>query len=165
MPCGHHNNQSPPAFPIEHKLNPSGVFFVDIIIMMHSDTLIMATKCSADTAVVEKAKRKRSILTLEVKITFLCPKCIFSLTYTLYYKQWIHCLLCLSVHKINPPLVLAAASVCLLPPMSILVPASLRPQKLTWKRCIVLGRRAGVCVEGTDKWKIHFGYKNVIYIT
>ena len=65
-PCGHHNNQSFPAFPFEHKLNPYGVFFVDIT--AHSDALIIATKCSADTAGVEKAKQKNSNLTLKVKL-------------------------------------------------------------------------------------------------
>ena len=67
-PCGHHNNQSLPTFPIEHKLNPYSVFFVDIFITMHSDAPIMATKCSVDTAGVEKAKQKRSSLTLEVEL-------------------------------------------------------------------------------------------------
>ena len=74
MPCGHHNNQSLPAFPTEHKLNPCGVFFVDIIIIMHSDAPIMATKHCTDTAGIDKAKQKRISLTLEVKLDILKRK-------------------------------------------------------------------------------------------
>ena len=55
--------------------------------------------------------------------------------------------------KINPPFALATVSVCLLPPMSILAPTSLRPQQITWKKSIAWEGRKLVCVEGTGKWK------------
>ena len=73
-PRGHHHNQSLLAFPIEHKFSPYGVFFVDIISMTHSDSPIMATKRSADSAGVERAKRKSSSLTLDVKLYILKRK-------------------------------------------------------------------------------------------
>ena len=48
--------------------------FVDIVITTYSDAPIMATKRSAHTAGVEKAKRKRNSLTLEVKLNILKRK-------------------------------------------------------------------------------------------
>ena len=50
------------------------MFFVDTIILTHSDLPIMGTKRSADTARIEKAKRNRSSLTLEVKFDILKRK-------------------------------------------------------------------------------------------
>ena len=44
------------------------MFFVGIIMTTHSGAPIMATKCSVDTAGIEKAKRQRGSLTLEVQI-------------------------------------------------------------------------------------------------
>ena len=46
---------------------------MDVIITTYSDTPIIATKCSADTAGIEKAKQKSS-LTLEVKLDILKRK-------------------------------------------------------------------------------------------